>query len=67
MPNVDRATHLGIIRTTSMKSNIRANVDENRYFQSYVVRLHFVDGPIVDLYTVYKDQRLKILPCVLPF
>ena len=29
MPNVDRATHLGIIRTTSMKSNIRANVDEN--------------------------------------
>ena len=29
MLNVDRATHLGIIRTTSMKSNIRANVDEN--------------------------------------
>ena len=29
MPNVDRATHLGIIRTTSMKSNIQANVDEN--------------------------------------
>ena len=29
MPNVDRATRLGIIRTTSMKSNIRANVDEN--------------------------------------
>ena len=29
MPNVDRATHLGIIRTASMKSNIQANVDEN--------------------------------------
>ena len=29
MPNVDRATHFGIIRTTSMKSNIRVNVDEN--------------------------------------
>ena len=29
MPNVDRATHLGIIRTTSMKSNIQANVDKN--------------------------------------
>jgi hypothetical protein len=29
MPYVDRATHLGIIRTTSMKSNIQANVDEN--------------------------------------
>ena len=29
MLNVDRATHLGIIRTTSMKSNFRAKVDEN--------------------------------------
>ena len=29
MPYVDRATHLGIIRTASMKSNIQANVDEN--------------------------------------
>ena len=29
MPYVDRATHLGIIRTTSMKSNIQANVDAN--------------------------------------
>ena len=29
MPSVERATHLGIIRTTSLKGNMTANVEEN--------------------------------------
>jgi hypothetical protein len=29
MPEVEQATHLGIIRTTTMKHNIQTNVDEN--------------------------------------
>ena len=29
MPTVEKATHLGIIRTHSLKENMRANVDEN--------------------------------------
>ena len=29
MPTVEKATHLGIIRTQSLKENMRANVDEN--------------------------------------
>ena len=29
MPEVEQATHLGIIRTTTMKPNIQTNVDEN--------------------------------------
>lgn len=29
MPNVERAVHLGIIRTTSAMDNIKENVDEN--------------------------------------
>ena len=29
MPEVEKATHLGVIRTTSMRCNIQANVDEN--------------------------------------
>jgi hypothetical protein len=29
MPEVKQATHLGIIRTTTMKHNIQTNVDEN--------------------------------------
>jgi hypothetical protein len=28
MPEVEQATHLGIIRTTTMKHNIQTNVDE---------------------------------------
>jgi hypothetical protein len=29
MPNVERAVHLGIIRTTCVLDNIKENVDEN--------------------------------------
>jgi hypothetical protein len=29
MPSVDSATHLGIIRTTSLIGNMTANVEEN--------------------------------------
>ncbi|CAC5401005.1 unnamed protein product [Mytilus coruscus] len=29
MPSIEKATHLGIIRTTSLKGNMIANVDEN--------------------------------------
>jgi hypothetical protein len=29
MPEVEQATHLGIIRTTTIKHNIQTNVDEN--------------------------------------
>jgi hypothetical protein len=29
MPSVESATHLGIIRTTSLKGNMTANVEEN--------------------------------------
>jgi hypothetical protein len=29
MPEVEQATHLGIIKTTTMKHNIQTNVDEN--------------------------------------
>ena len=29
MPEVEQSTHLGIIRTTTMKHNIQTNVDEN--------------------------------------
>ena len=29
MPELDQATHLGIIRITTMKHNIQTNVDEN--------------------------------------
>ena len=29
MPEVEQATHLGIIRKTAMKHNIQTNVDEN--------------------------------------
>jgi hypothetical protein len=29
MPSVETATHLGIIRTTSLKGNMTANVEEN--------------------------------------
>jgi hypothetical protein len=29
MPTVEKATHLGIIRTHSLKENMCANVDEN--------------------------------------
>ena len=29
MPEVEQATQLGIIRTTTMKHNIQTNVDEN--------------------------------------
>jgi hypothetical protein len=29
MPEVEQATYLGIIRTTTMKHNIQTNVDEN--------------------------------------
>jgi hypothetical protein len=30
MPSVESATHLGIIRTTSLKGNMTATVEENK-------------------------------------
>jgi hypothetical protein len=53
MPEVEQATHLGIIRTT-MKHNIQTNVDENPHIKFLVGCFAlFVVSSNVDCYTCF--------------